>query len=181
MEGLEMTMEQWEREWTWEGLPVLKCRCSLPHFPGNGRAQRRMERFWRGREVLLLKWLGEYHRRCCCRAEQALSASRPIRCDSVTVEAEAVVVGQELISLLLRLQVPGLVRCWPELWNWRQGVPVQCKTLLPPLKRLRWGRGRLLLTEYGIARLSAEGTRQMIHSFGGECGENSCAIHSEQV
>lgn len=181
-------ISKWEREWLWEGLPVLKCRCVLPHFPGNTRAQRRMERLWRLREEQLKAWLEEYYRRCCRRGEAALEASRPILRDLVTVETRVECQREGLLSLLLRLETPERAYCWPELWALGSGVPVAAQTLLPPLQRLRWGRGKLLLTEHGLAVLERTGERRVLpggvggkSGKSGKSGESPCTAVEKRV
>lgn len=150
-------LSNWRREWLWEGLPVLRCTCTLPRFPGQTPAQRRMERYWRHWERQLLRWLARYHRLCCQRGAALLERSRPIPLDEVEVDCRVVWQGDGLLSLLVTLTAPGLRRYWPELWRLRDGTPVRPQTLAGLRGRLRTLGRPLVVHEEGVQVLDVDG------------------------
>lgn len=150
MEELQLEWRTWERDWTWEGLPVLHGRCTLPQFPGESAPARRMERYWRHWERCFLGWMGRYHGPCCARAAEALRRSRPIPMDTVTVETRELYRGSGLLSLLVTRTTPQGVRGFPELWRLGDGTPAEGGGLVPLWRRL--GR-RTVLTGAGLCLL----------------------------
>lgn len=142
-----------EPVYTWEDQPVLSCQLSLPQFGGEGRAIRRMERYYRHLEQTLLRWLEAYHAQCCCLAQEALDASRPIPVHSVLVDYDVVYQDKRYLSLLWRLRSEGTLRRFPDLWDIVTGAPVRCKSLLPRKTARKVHRRDCLLTEQGILAL----------------------------
>ncbi len=187
MEAVLENTVRWERDWTWEGLPVLHGECVLPAFAGDTAAGRRMERFWRHWERLLVQWLEQCHKRCCQQAEQALAASRPIVCRQVRVESRTLYRDGEWLSLMIAVKTPGGSRYFPELWRLGDGTPAACRALLPLWGRVRYMGKPLALTQEGVCVVEPDG-RLCPVKCGRKNGKNgkrlepeSCGLAEKQV
>lgn len=172
-----MERRTWEQDWTWEGLPVLHCRCSLPYFPGNTAPQRRMERYWRTWEKGLLRWLGEYHLRCCVLAKRALADSKPLPFYQVQVETETVWETDSLLSFVVRIKTAGRERSYPHLWHMTDGTPASVGAWLPLCRRLQTMGKPLLLTEHGVRVLSGAKKGETKERF----GRKACRVEGKTV
>lgn len=143
----------WEKVYTWEEQPILTCQLSLPHVEGAGRGAKRIDRYYRHVERVLRGWLEAYHAQCCCLAQEALSASRPLPSCSVLADYQVAWQDEALLSVLWQLRWEGQLRRFPDLWEIASGTPVRCKSLLPRKTARQLRRGDCLLTESGILLL----------------------------
>jgi hypothetical protein len=152
----------WERDYLWEGLPLLHCACVLPQTKEPSRSARRMERYWRHWEKQLLVWLEEYYARCCVLACEALEQSKPLPLYRAEISYKIAYQDDHLLSLLLTIRTAGKVRRIPELWELRHGTPVNCRKLLSRSAR-RKRKGRVcLLTEQGVTALGEQGDELLL-------------------
>lgn len=162
MSEIAVSERAWERDFLWEGVPLLHCTCTLPHTESKCRAAVRIERFWRHEERQMRSWLEDYYARCCVLASQALEQSRPLPLYRVEVSYKTAYQDDHLLSLLVTIRTAGKVRRIPELWELRHGTPLNCRKLLSrSARRKRKGRA-CLLTEQGVTALGDDGDELLL-------------------
>ena len=150
-----------EKTELWEGWPVLTYSLSLPEIDLPGRGARRINRYYRHVDAVLRRWLARRYRACCRRAQQALTASRPLPSECVLVTWEATYQDARLLSLVWTLEAEGQRRQFADLWTWPDGLPADVRTLLPRDLLRQTRRRTLCLAEDGIWLLGADGRRRL--------------------
>lgn len=149
-----------EQCYPWEEQPVLTLQLSLPQVTGEGRGARRINRYYRHLEQLLLKWARHCHPSVCAMAQAALEACRPLPSFCIRTEFQVTYQDDTCLSILWHLETAGVRESFADLWELPGGTPLDRKALLPrPLRSKAWKKS-VLLTEEGVCVL--EGSRPVL-------------------
>lgn len=153
-----------KEELLWESIPLITCSLSLPCVSGQGAGPRRIDRYYRRVEKILLGRLKELHPRFCALAELAVSASRPIPLCHVWTDCEAACLDERFLSIRWSLYSEAGVRHHCDLWELPWGAPTSVKMLLPKQLHRKANSGPCLLREDGVYLVKEE-AEELLYRF----------------
>ena len=148
-----------EREWTAEGLPVLRARVSLPRPEGDD--WRRVRRFYALQSRAFLRYCkGELLPWAEAAARASLEAGTVPVCCTAELSFRVTWQTERLWSLYTQLREtaspgPASLTRWGDTWDLETAFPLPVSAFFPP--RTRWKRQLLDAAEAEILRQEREG------------------------
>lgn len=157
--SISVTTGDRKEELLWESVPLITCSLSLPHVSGNGPGPRRIDRYYRRVERILLARLKELHPKFCALADQALAASQPAPFCHVWTDWELGCLDERFLSIGWNLHSETGVSHHCDLWELPWGAPASVKMLLPKKLHRTADEAPCLLREDGVYLVNASSER----------------------
>lgn len=146
-------------ELLWESVPLITCRFRLPAVSGEGQGPRRIDRYYRRVEAMLLKRLKLLHPRFCALAEQAAAAALPVPISEVWTDFETAFLDERFLSIRWSVWCDGGGEHHCDLWELPWGAPTPVTILLPKKLHSKARQYPCLLRENGIWQVIGEEER----------------------